>query len=146
MLNQIAAIPFIAPTILPPIKQSRPKVVHGSTYKIDTPVGMAFITLNTNGGTPPEPLEMFIHIGKAGTDIRAMADGLGRMISSNFRLSSYLSVHERINEVVTQLQGIGGARTVGFGNSIIKSLPDAIAKILSIHYKLNSEQNSKLPE
>jgi ribonucleoside-diphosphate reductase alpha chain len=35
----------------------RPMVVHGSTYRIQTPVGIAFITLNTNGGNPPEPLK-----------------------------------------------------------------------------------------
>ena len=39
-------------------------VVHGATYRIQTPVGIAFITLNTNGGNPPEPLEMFINVGK----------------------------------------------------------------------------------
>src|SRR3989339_76586 len=66
----------------------RPMVVHGSTYRIQTPVGIAFITLNTNGGNPPEPLEMFITVGKAGTDIYAMAEGLGRMISVALRFSS----------------------------------------------------------
>ena len=120
----------------------RPMVVHGSTYRINTPVGIAFITLNTNGGDPPEPLEVFINVGKAGSDVYAMAEGLGRMISVALRFSSHLSVEERINEIITQLQGIGGARTMGFGKDRIRSLPDAVAKVLSMHYGLNGEKKT----
>ena len=117
----------------------RPMVVHGATYRINTPVGIAFITLNTNGGNPPEPLELFINVGKAGSDVYAMAEGLGRMISVALRFSSHLSVEERVNEIITQLRGIGGARTMGFGKDRIRSLPDAVAKVLSMHYGLNGE-------
>jgi len=115
----------------------RPMVVHGSTYRISTPVGIAFITINTNGGNPPEPLEVFINVGKAGTDVYAMAEGLGRMISLALRFSSHLSPLERIKEIIAQLSGIGGARTLGFGKEKIRSLPDAVAKVLAIHYNLN---------
>lgn len=117
----------------------RPMVVHGSTYRIQTPVGIAFITLNTNGGNPPEPLEMFITVGKAGTDIYAMAEGLGRMISVALRFSSHLSVEQRVQEIISQLSGIGGARSMGFGKNRIRSLPDAVAKVLSMHYGFNGE-------
>ncbi|MEK7177983.1 MAG: adenosylcobalamin-dependent ribonucleoside-diphosphate reductase [Patescibacteria group bacterium] len=117
----------------------RPMVVHGATYRINTPVGIAFITLNTNGGNPPEPLEIFINVGKAGSDVYAMAEGLGRMISVALRFSSHISVFDRVNEIITQLQGIGGARTMGFGKDRIRSLPDAVAKVLSMHYGLNGE-------
>jgi ribonucleoside-diphosphate reductase alpha chain len=124
----------------------RPVVVHGSTYRMDTPVGVAFITINTNGGNPPEPLEVFVNVGKAGSDIFAMAEGLGRMISSALRFSSHLSTMERIKEIVVQLQGIGGARTMGFGKEKIRSLPDAISKVLAIHYGLNGNHNHKQKE
>lgn len=117
----------------------RPMVVHGATYRINTPVGIAFITLNTNGGNPPEPLELFINVGKAGSDVYAMAEGLGRMISVALRFSSHISVFDRVNEIITQLRGIGGARTMGFGKDRIRSLPDAVAKVLSMHYGLNGE-------
>ncbi|KKP62038.1 MAG: Ribonucleoside-diphosphate reductase [Candidatus Roizmanbacteria bacterium GW2011_GWC2_34_23] len=118
----------------------RPMVVHGATYRINTPVGIAFITLNTNGGNPPEPLEIFINVGKAGSDVYAMAEGLGRMISVALRFSSHISVFDRVNEIITQLQGIGGARTMGFGKDRIRSLPDAVAKVLSMHYGMNGEE------
>src|SRR3989339_587712 len=117
----------------------RPMVVHGSTYRIQTPVGIAFITLNTNGGNPPEPLEVFINVGKAGSDVYAMAEGLGRMISVALRFSSHLSVEQRVQEIVSQLSGIGGARSMGFGKDGIRSLPDAVAKVLSMHYGFNGE-------
>jgi ribonucleoside-diphosphate reductase alpha chain len=124
----------------------RPMVVHGSTYRINTPVGMAFITINTNGGNPPEPLEVFINVGKAGTDVYAMAEGLGRMISLALRFSSHLSPTERVREIIDQLRGIGGSKTMGFGKDKIRSLPDAVAKVLEIHYHLNDlekrEKNS----
>ncbi len=122
-----------------PVKP-RPLVVHGSTYRIATPVGIAFITINTNGGNPPEPLEIFINVGKAGSDVYAMAEGLGRMISLALRFSSHLSPTTRIKEIVEQLKGIGGARSLGFGKEKIRSLPDAVAKILSLHYGLNNKK------
>lgn len=123
------------------IVKPRPLVVHGSTYRLNTPVGIAFITINTNGGDPPEPLEVFINVGKAGSDIFAMAEGLGRMISLALRFSSHLSPLERVKEIVNQLRGIGGARVSGFGKDKIRSLPDAVAKALAMHYGLNGNHN-----
>ena len=114
----------------------RPMAVHGTTYRIPTPVGTAYITINTNGGE--EPLEVFINgVGRAGSDLYAMADGLGRIISLALRYSSHLSPHERIKDIIKQLHGIGGGRPTGFGKDRVRSLPDAIAKVLGMHYGLN---------
>ncbi|PIY72229.1 ribonucleoside-diphosphate reductase, adenosylcobalamin-dependent [Candidatus Roizmanbacteria bacterium CG_4_10_14_0_8_um_filter_33_9] len=121
----------------------RPMVVHGSTYRINTPVGVAFITVNTNGGSPPEPLEVFINISKPGSDISAMAEGLGRTISLALRFASHLPALQRIQEIVSQLQGIGGARTMGFGKDKIRSLPDAVAKVLAMHYEINGHKKEQ---
>ena len=110
--------------------------VHGTTYRIPTPVGTAYITINTNGGD--EPLEVFINgVGRAGSDLYAMAEGLGRIISLALRYSSHLTPHERIKDIMKQLEGIGGGRPTGFGKDRVKSLPDAIAKVLAMHYGLN---------
>ena len=117
----------------------RPMVVHGATYRINTPVGVAFITINTNGGNPPEPLEIFINVGKAGTDLYAMATALGRSLSLALRFSSHLSPTIRIKEIIDQLDGIGGAHTLGFGKERIRSLPDAVARVLKIHYHLDGQ-------
>lgn len=124
------------------VVKPRPMVVHGSTYKINTPVGTAFITINTNGNN--EPLEVFINgVGKAGTDLYAMAEGLGRMISLALRFSSHLSTNERVKQIIDQLHGIGGTRALGFGKDRIRSLPDAIAKILAMHFSLNDQKKDQ---
>jgi len=123
---------------LPAIKP-RPMVVHGSTYKIDTPVGRAYITINTNGNN--EPHEIFMTIGKAGTDVFAMAEGLGRMVSMYFRSTVHISPKERVDNVIKELQGIGGGRTMGFGKERVRSMPDAVAKVLKMHFEYLSRQS-----
>jgi len=110
----------------------RPMSLSGVTYKMETPVGHTYITINHNENQ--EPFEVFMTIGKTGSDVAAMADALGRMISLNLRLTDGLLPRERIKQVVAQLIGIGGARSVGFGKDRVRSLPDAIAKVLSMHY------------
>ena len=111
---------------------NRPYVVHGATYKLKTPVGTAFITINNDDAG--EPLEMFINIGKAGSDVSAFAVALGRTISASLRFRSSLSPRERALEIAEQLKDIGGRRSVGFGQNRIRSLPDAISVALSTHF------------
>ena len=110
----------------------RPMQLEGVTYQIQTPVGKTYITINHNENK--EPFEVFITIGKSGSDVAAMADALGRTISLNLRLLGGLSPREKIRQVVAQLAGIGGARSVGFGKDKVRSLPDGVAKILAMHF------------
>jgi ribonucleoside-diphosphate reductase alpha chain len=123
----------------------RPNMVEGVTYGTDTPVGKTFITINHDENK--QPFEVFITVGKSGSDVTAMADALGRMISLNLRLNGTLAPRERIKQVVAQLIGIGGARSVGFGENKVRSLPDAIAKVLSKHFefKVNGVVEDKNP-
>lgn len=111
---------------------ARPYVVQGATYKLKTPVGTAFITINNDDAG--EPLEMFINIGKAGSDVSAFAVALGRTISASLRFRSTLTPKERAMEIAEQLKDIGGRRSVGFGQNRIRSLPDAISVALSAHF------------
>ena len=113
---------------------------------MNTPVGTAFITINTNGGVIPEPLEVFISISKPGSDISAMAEGLARTISLALRFASNISPMDRVKEIVNQLEGIGGARVTGFGKDRIKSLPDAVAKVLKMHYNMEKAKEEKQDE
>ncbi|MBI3092800.1 MAG: adenosylcobalamin-dependent ribonucleoside-diphosphate reductase, partial [Candidatus Levybacteria bacterium] len=110
----------------------RPFMVEGVTYQSKTPVGEAFVTINHN--QHKEPFEVFVTIGKSGSDAAALAEALGRMISLNLRLAGGLAPRERIKQIIAQLIGIGGARSVGFGENKVRSLPDAVAKILARHY------------
>ena len=43
---------------------------------------------------------------------------------------------ERAKELMDQLHGIGGSRSVGFGPNKVRSLPDAIAKAIGMHFGL----------
>lgn len=129
------------PTVQMPAIKPRPMVVQGSTYRMHTPVGTAYITINSNG--EGDPHEVFINLGKAGTDVYAMAEGLGRVISLFLRVSSNLSPTERIKKIIDELQDIGGGRIMGFGKERVKSLPDAVAKVLNMHFA-QLEQQQKL--
>jgi ribonucleoside-diphosphate reductase alpha chain len=66
------------------------------------------------------------------------------MISMTLRLNSMLPPRERIRQVIAQLTGIGGARSVGFGVNKVRSLPDAVARVLSTHY--NFSVNGKVED
>ena len=121
--------------------RDRPFRVIGSTYKLQTPVGTAFVTINQDD--TGDPLEIFVNVGKAGSDVAAMAEALGRTISTALRLRGNLTSKERAYEIAKQLSGIGGRRSVGFGPNKIRSLPDAISAALSYHYgfKINGNGN-----
>ena len=45
--------------------------------------------------------------------------------------------------MIKELQGIGGGRTLGFGKERVRSLPDAVAKGLRMHFEyLNKQKQS----
>jgi ribonucleoside-diphosphate reductase alpha chain len=118
---------------------TRPVKVTGATYKIGTPFGNAFITINQDEAG--NPFEIFIMIGKAGSEISAMAEALGRVISTTFRFGNHLPARERAREIMEQLRDIGGGRSVGFGPNKIKSLPDAVSRALSMHFGFSSDSS-----
>src|SRR5882724_4093455 len=71
----------------------RPHSLTGATYRMETPIGTAFITVNDNGGG--EPFEVFVQVGKAGSDTMAVAEALGRLVSLVLRLPSPLTPTRR---------------------------------------------------
>jgi ribonucleoside-diphosphate reductase alpha chain len=117
------------PAVRAPAITKRPPVMHGLTYKTQTPLGDAFITINKD--SEGNPFEAFITIGKSGSDVAAMTDALGRIISLALRLQSPVPARERVRQIVAQLSGIGGMRTIGFGENRVRSVPDAVAKVLA---------------
>jgi ribonucleoside-diphosphate reductase alpha chain len=109
----------------------RPHSLAGKTYRKETPIGTAFITVNQTDEN--EPFEVFVQVGKGGSDTMAVAEALGRLISLTLRLPSPLSPQRRLEEVISQLSRIGGAQPMGFGAGKILSLPDALARTLAEH-------------
>jgi ribonucleoside-diphosphate reductase alpha chain len=110
-----------------------PEVLHGYTRKIRAPEGKVNVTINSDAYGP---LEVFVNVGKAGSDILALAEALGRLISLILRIPSPLSQADRMREVAEQLRGIAGSRSVGFGIQQIRSLPDAVARVLEMHLEM----------
>jgi ribonucleoside-diphosphate reductase alpha chain len=121
----------------------RPSVVDGKTYRQQTPMGTAFVTVNSNGAQ--EPFEVFTTLGKAGSDAAADAEALGRLISLVLRLPSPLSPRDRMQEIIKQLCGIGGKHVFGHGPHTVRSLPDAVARVLALHLGLATEDADAIP-
>jgi ribonucleoside-diphosphate reductase alpha chain len=120
------------------VVKPRPHSLAGATYRTETPIGTAFITVNdTPGG---DPFEVFVQVGKAGSDTMAVAEALGRLISLVLRLPSPLSAQRRLEAVVSQLSRIGGGQPTGFGAAKILSLPDALARTLGEHIGIGRPQ------
>jgi ribonucleoside-diphosphate reductase alpha chain len=117
------------PTLFYEPKKPRSNMLPGKTYRIGTPLGTTYVTVNENGGG--DPFEVFLHASKAGSETAAVSEAIGRLISYVLRLSSLVSPRERLAEVVRQLGGIGGGRPLGFGAQRVLSLPDAVAQVLS---------------
>ncbi|MHB2018191.1 MAG: adenosylcobalamin-dependent ribonucleoside-diphosphate reductase [Candidatus Xenobia bacterium] len=109
----------------------RPRQAAGSTYRVETPIGTAYVTVNQ--APDGQPLEVFLNVGKAGSDTAAVSEAIGRLLSLCLRLPSPLSPRQRVQEIVSQLSGIGGARQTGVGPQKVRSLPDAIAQVLAEH-------------
>ncbi len=121
----------------------RPVKLFGRTYRKKTPVGTAYITINANESAKQAPFEVFINVGKAGSDVAADAEALGRLISLILRLPGPSSAYERAQDIVGQLRGIGSGRAQGFGKQRVMSLADAVAQALAEHVGFNA--TSQLP-
>jgi ribonucleoside-diphosphate reductase alpha chain len=122
------------------VVKPRPHSLSGVTYRMETPIGTAFITVNeTPGG---DPFEVFVQVGKGGSDTMAVAEALGRLISLVLRLPSPLSAQRRLEEVISQLSRIGGGQPTGFGAAKVLSLPDALARTLGEHIGVERGEES----
>src|SRR6266496_3424014 len=120
--------------------KARPAVVQGYTRQVSAPEGKVNVTINSD---EHGPLEVFVNVGKAGSDIAALAEALGRLISLNLRILSPLSQTDRIKEIADQLRSIGGSRSVGFGMQQVRSLPDAVARALEMHLESLEKQGTE---
>ncbi|REK76192.1 adenosylcobalamin-dependent ribonucleoside-diphosphate reductase [Paenibacillus paeoniae] len=107
--------------------KKRPDVLRGATYKMNTPFGMAYITINDLNGSPAE---IFLNVGKAGSDVFAMAEALGRVCSLFLRYGDH---GDKVRLLIKHLKGIGGTGAIGFGQNRVESIADAVAKALELH-------------
>lgn len=100
-------------------------ILSGLTWKVKTGEGTCYITINKNGSH--HPVEVFIRVGKAGSNINAYSEALGRTIS--------LALQHKVDPsmISEQLVGISGDKvifhTIGEYHRVM-SVPDAVGKVL----------------
>lgn len=116
----------------------RPKKLTGATYKMNTPLGKAYITVNDVNG---KPFEVIVNVGKAGSDVFAMSEALGR-VSTLFLRFGEIPDGNKARLLIKHLKGIGGSGAVGFGPNRVESIADAVAKALEMHMDGESPDNS----
>ncbi len=109
--------------------KDRPDVVYGFTQKLNTGLGVLYLTINELDG---KPFEVFAAIGKSGRSVTAKAEAIGRLVSLALRSGI------EVEEIVEQLKGIGGEHPVFQKKGLLLSLPDAIAWALENRYLKNS--------
>jgi ribonucleoside-diphosphate reductase alpha chain len=98
-----------------PKSWTRPAVLDGKTTKVSTNAGTAYLTVNSDEG---RPVEVFVAIGKAGSDVMELGEALGRLVSLSLQQGATLK------QVGSQLLGVGG-----FGK-FAKAIPHAIGEAL----------------
>jgi len=122
-----------AQTVIEPEKekeyQRRPQILHGATYKMNTPLGKAYITINDVNNAP---FEVIVNVGKAGSDVFAMSEALGRVATLFLRFGD-LPDGNKARLLIKHLKGIGGTGAVGFGPNRVESVADAMAKAMELH-------------
>ncbi len=102
--------------------KDRPSVMYGFTEKVPTPLGSMFANVGYHPETG-EPWELILNIGRSGTDVGAMTEAIGRLVSLSLRNGILPS------DITDQLSGIGG-RTTMLGQNRTLSVPDAVGRIL----------------
>ncbi len=112
----------------------------GQTISLPTQFGTLHLTANFDENN--EPVEVFINVGKAGSDLMAIAEGVGRLISYALQIPSNLSRESRYTEIISQLRGIGGNSQYGFGPNKINSFPDAVARAMTFNDKGEKQQKT----
>lgn len=95
----------------------RPFNLIGTTKRLGTSVGTAFVTVNKDESG--RPMEVFVNVGKAGTDLSEISEAIGRLISIALQRGV------RSGEISDQLYGVGG-----YGK-MLRSLPTALAVALA---------------
>jgi len=106
------------------VKERPGLVVFGKTIKESTPWGSIYITLNFDGN---DPFEIFITVGKSGSELKAMTEALSRVISIGLRSGS------KLEDFIDTLKGLSGKEAFMFGfdeSHVARSIPDAIAVLL----------------
>lgn len=118
-------------------KRQRPSMLRGRTFKMISPLGDCYVTINEDEGG--RPFEVFCTLGKAGGAATADAEAVGRLISMALRSGI------PVPAVRDQLRGISSDRAVGVGPNKVLSLPDAIGQAIERYMAEKEGVQESLP-
>lgn len=108
----------------------RPETLWSLTKFIQTGYGKLYMTV-TSKESWGYPYEVFVTVGKSGKSIEAKAEVVGRLCSLALRHNI------PVVEVVEQLLDIAGEQPVMTDLGLVKSIPDAVGKLLDDYMKHN---------
>jgi ribonucleoside-diphosphate reductase alpha chain len=114
--------PYIAPRDIP--HYAAESGLPANVYPVKTFFGTLQVIITHLADYEDRPFDVRLQLGKAGNDKNADVEAIGRMISLSLRLGAHPS------DVVDQLAYIGGATVHGFGPDRVRSVADAVAKLL----------------
>lgn len=131
--NVASTVSAISPVDSVPIskRERSSHMMRGCTVKRETGFCPVFVTVNCDD--KKQPFEVFINVGKSGTEIQADSEAIGRLVSLVLRVSSPVSPRDRLQMVAHQLEDIGGSRghRDTHTKQLIRSIPDAVASAIS---------------
>lgn len=104
-------------------KRKRPAITEGPTYRKETACGHLYITIGKDNGSI---LEIFAHLGKAGSCAMSQNEGLTRAISLGLKYGV------PVEEYIEQLKGIRCTQPIWESGVQILSCADAIAQVLEL--------------
>jgi len=116
--------------------RNRPRVLWGATYRVLTPAGKCFITINED---ELGVREAFVHVSKAGSEIGSHVEVEGRLISNS------LKYMVPVGAVIGHLKDQKSNPVWEHGRSV-KSVPDAIAKVIEDYIQNYEGLSAYLPE
>jgi ribonucleoside-diphosphate reductase alpha chain len=118
---KVNALPVQSDPVGPPqaSRVSRPKTLSGTTHRLNTSMGTLYLTINSDEAG--SPVEVFVNVGKAGSDVMAMGEAIGRLVSLGLQSGIAPATISR------QLVGVGGTSVFnpGLVHTIGKALEDS---------------------
>jgi ribonucleoside-diphosphate reductase alpha chain len=99
-------------------KRMRPDALKAVVRRLESPLGTMYVTISED--EKGNAFEVFMSLGKAGGELMANVEAIGRLISLALRSGIPLAAIHR------QLRGISSDKVMGLGPNKVMSIPDAV--------------------
>ncbi|MEM4034662.1 MAG: adenosylcobalamin-dependent ribonucleoside-diphosphate reductase [Candidatus Micrarchaeaceae archaeon] len=104
---------------------ARPETMTGKTVKLVLPQGSIYVTVNFDSNGMVK--EVFVNMGRAGSQEKSYSEAIGRIISR------YLQAGGDVKNIINSIKGIRANDSITWYRGIkLYSVPDAIAKAIEV--------------